>query len=162
MFLKKIDTFLKILCIHKFTTLFHKKNIPAASAAEVASQNVVGYQKIDLANGFTMIGTSFQSVGVENSLHIQDIKASGLTGFDWSFATSAGDTIQIWDASAQGYLTTLFYTGDEYDEFGMMQMYGAEPGTWFDMNAGGPANIEIPAGGAFWIQSSGNGTLTFK
>lgn len=139
---------------------FCSKNNPAASAAEVGSANVVGYQKIDLSHGYTMIGTSFQAVGVENTISVQDIKASGLTGVDWTFLTEAGDTLMIWDPSTQMYLTTLFYAGDEEND-DMLAM-GAEAGTWFDMDNFCTAETEIPAGGAFWILSSGTGTLTFK
>ncbi|MBO7299250.1 MAG: hypothetical protein J6V41_05515 [Kiritimatiellae bacterium] len=104
-----------------------------------------------------MIGTSFQSVGVDNTISVQDIKASGLTGFDWTFETEAGDTLMIWDASSQMYLTTLYYTGDEYDENGIMEMFGAAPGTWFDMDAGATADMSLENGDAFWVISSVNG-----
>ena len=136
------------------------KNIFAASAAEVTSDNVVGYQKIDLSNGYTMIGTSFQSIDVDNTISVQDIKASGLKGFDWE-TFEPGDTLMIWDASVQGYATTLYYAGDEQTE--TMDGMGAVAGTWFDVDGiFATAETEIPAGGAFWIVSSGNGTLTFK
>ena len=109
-----------------------------------------------------MIGTSFQNIGADNSLNVQEIKASGLTGLDWSFATTAGDTLQIWDANSQMYQTTFYYAGDAYDEGGVMETFGATPGSWFDTVTFAPAETEIPAGGAFWILSSGSGTLTFK
>ncbi len=102
-----------------------------------------------------MIGTSFQSVGVNNSISIQDIKASGLTGLDWTFATEAGDTLMIWDASAQGYLTTLYYAGDEQTD--EMTAMGGEAGTWFDL--GGifaTADLTLENGDAFWIKSTSN------
>ena len=107
-----------------------------------------------------MIGTSFQSIGVENTISVQDIKASGLTGLDWTFATEEGDTMQIWDASSQMYVTMLNYTGDVVTP--EMEGMGIEAGKWFDMNTFANAETEIPAGGAFWILSSGTGTLTFK
>ena len=134
---------------------FCSKNNPAASATEVPSANVVGYQKIDIANGFTMIGTSFQSVGVENTISVQDIKASGLTGLDWTFATETGDTMQIWDASAQGYLTMLNYTGDVVTP--EMAEMGIEAGKWFDMNTFANAEMTLENGDAFWILSSATG-----
>ena len=131
-----------------------------AQAADVVSSNIVGYQKIELANGFNMIGTAFQNVGVANQINIQDIKASGLTGLDWTFATTAGDTLLIWDSSAQGYLTTLYYTGDE-DTDGLMAGMGATPGTWFDTVAFGTATDTLENGDAFWILSSSpNATVT--
>jgi hypothetical protein len=101
-----------------------------------------------------MIGTSFQSVGVENSLHVQDIKASGLVGLDWTFATEAGDTLMIWDASVQGYLTTLNYTGDVLTP--EMEGMGVEAGKWFDMNFFANADITLENGDAYWIVSASN------
>jgi hypothetical protein len=83
-----------------------------------------------------------------------------LTGLDWTFATLDGDMLMIWDPIAQGYLTELNYTGDVVTP--EMEGMGIEAGKWFDMNTFANAETEIPAGGAFWIKSSGNGTLTFK
>ena len=133
----------------------YPKNIFAASAAEVTSDNVVGYQKIDLSNGYTMIGTSFQNIGVDNSINVQQIKASGLNGLDWdSFAP--GDTLKIWDASSQMYLTTLYYAGDEQTE--SMTGMGGEAGTWFDLDGTfATADLELENGDAFWIISSKEG-----
>ena len=139
---------------------FCSKNNPAASAADVASANVVGYQKIDLSKGYNMVGTSFQQVTGENSISVQNIKANGLKGYDW-VNWEPGDVLMIWDAAKQGYLTTLYYAGDVQTE--EMTLEGAEAGTWFDMDINyETATTEIPAGGAFWIKSSGTGTLTFK
>ena len=103
-----------------------------------------------------MIGTSFQSIGVNNTISVQDIKASGLTGLDWTFATETGDTMQIWDASSQMYLTTLYYAGDEQTDD--MSAMGGEAGTWFDL--GGifaTADLTLENGDAFWILSSATG-----
>ena len=102
-----------------------------------------------------MIGTSFQSVGVENTISVQDIKASGLTGLDWTFATLDGDTLQIWDASSQMYVTTLNYTGDVVTP--EMEGMGIEAGKWFDMNTFANAEMTLENGDAFWILSSATG-----
>ena len=101
-----------------------------------------------------MIGTSFQNIGADNSLNVQEIKASGLTGLDWSFATTAGDTLQIWDANSQMYQTTFYYAGDAYDEGGVMETFGATPGSWFDTVTFAPADFTLENGDAFWILSS--------
>ena len=108
-----------------------------------------------------MIGTAFQNVGVDNAISVQDIQGSGLTGFDFTFATTDGDTLMIWDSGCQAYLTTLYYTGDS-DDLGLMAGFGLEPKTWFDSSTFQEATTEIPASGAFWIMSSGSGQLTFK
>ena len=130
-----------------------------AWAAEVVSSNIVGYSKLNLANGFTMVGSAFQAIGGQNSISVQEIKASGLAGIDWD-TFEPGDTLMIWDAAQQGYLTTLYYAGDVQTE--SMTGYGVTAGTWFDMNNFIPATTEIPVGGAFWIVTDNGGTLTFK
>ncbi len=110
-------------------------------------------------NGLAMIGTCFQAVGVENEISVQDIKAKGLTGVDWTFATEAGDTLSVWSSADQGYLTTLYYTGDEASE--AMANNGAEPGQWFDMEAYAASDLVLKPGDAFWIEStSASATVT--
>ena len=95
------------------------------------------------------------------AVEVNDLfSVTGLTGVDWTFTTEEGDTLAIWDQDAQAYMVTLYYAGDTASAD--MADNGAEPGTWFDMDSYGTATTEIPAGGAFWIQSSGAGTLTFK
>jgi len=130
-----------------------------AWAAEVVSSNIVGYSKLELANGYTMVGSAFLTVGGQNSISVQEIKASGLAGIDWD-TFDLGDTLMIWDASQQGYLTTLYYAGDVQTE--SMTANGVTAGTWFDMDNFVPATTEIPVGGAFWIVTTNGGTLTFK
>lgn len=102
-----------------------------------------------------MIGTSFQAIGVDNTISVQDIQASGLNGLDWdSFVP--GDTLMIWDASSQGYMTTLYYAGDEQTD--SMTAMGGEAGTWFDMDGTfATADITLENGDAFWIISSTDG-----
>ena len=125
----------------------------------MVSSNIVGYSKLELANGFTMIGSAFQAVGGQNSISVQDIKASGLAGFDWD-TFEPGDTLMIWDPSQQGYPTTLYYTGDVQTE--TMTGMGVTAGEWFDMDTFASAATEIPVGGAFWIVTANGGSLTFK
>ena len=99
-----------------------------------------------------MIGTAFQNVGVEKSISVQDIKASGLTGVDWTFETESGDRLMIWDSSQQMYTQEFLYAGDTETED--MLGYGAEAGTWFDMNEFATAEYTLKNGDAFWILSS--------
>ena len=80
-------------------------------------------------------------------------------GFDWD-AGEPGDTLMIWDASQQGYPTTLYYTGDT--QTATMVDMGVPAGVWFDMDTFAVAATEIPVGGAFWIVTDNGGTLTFK
>lgn len=102
-----------------------------------------------------MIGTSFQSIDVDNTISVQDIKAKGLIGLDWTFETMDGDILMIWDASAQGYVTELNYTGDVVTP--EMEGMGIEAGKWFDMNTFANADLILENGDAFWILSSANG-----
>ena len=107
-----------------------------------------------------MIGTAFQNVGVENAISVQDIQGAGLTGFDFTFATTAGDTLMIWDSGAQAYLTTLYYTGDS-DDSGLMAGFGLEPKTWFDSSTFTKSDLVLENGDAFWVMSSAaNATVT--
>ena len=99
-----------------------------------------------------MIGTAFQNVGVEKTISVQDIKASGLTGVDWTFETEAGDRLMVWDSSSQMYTQEFMYSGDSASQ--AMTEYGAEPGTWFDMNEFATAEYDLKNGDAFWILSS--------
>ena len=106
-----------------------------------------------------MVGSAFQTVGGDNSVSVQDIKATGLKGFDWD-AFEPGDTLMIWDPEQQGYLTTLYYTGDTQTD--TMTDMGVEAGTWFDQDQFKTADTEIPIGGAFWIVTEAGGTVSFK
>ena len=130
-----------------------------AWGAEVVSSNIVGYSKLNLANGFTMVGVPFQQVSVTNTISVQDLKASGLTGYDW-INFDGGDTLLMWDPTQQGYPTELVYSGDT--QTAEMADMGVPAGVWFDMATFAPANTEIPVGGAFWIVTGNGGTITFK
>ena len=124
----------------------------------IAGEVPTSANSVTLVPGLNMIANPYPKAVKINDM----FTVTGLTGLDWSFATTEGDTLMIWDASQQAYATTLYYTGDDYDADGMMEIFGATPKTWFDTITFATADIEIPAGGAFWIMSSGNGTLTFK
>ena len=129
-----------------------------AWAADVVSSNIVGYSKLNLANGFTMVGSAFLTAGGADTVSIQDIKASGLAGFDWD-NFEPGDTLLFWDAAQQMYPTTLYYTGDVQTE--TMTNMGVTAGEWFDMDTFAPAAIELSNGDAFWIVgSTANATVT--
>ena len=142
-----------------FIALALAASVAPAWAAEVVSSNIVGYSKLNLANGYTMVGSAFLTVGGGTTVSIQDIKASGLVGFDWD-NFEPGDTLMFWDASQQMYPTTLYYTGDVQTE--TMTGMGVNAGEWFDMDTFSTAATEIPIGGAFWIITDNGGTLTFK
>ena len=104
-----------------------------------------------------MIGNPYPKAVPVNDL----FTITGLTGVDWTWETEAGDTLTIWDPESKMYSTTLYWTGDTATD--EMLDEGAEPKTWFDLGESySTATTEIPVSGAFWINSSGSGTLTFK
>ena len=106
-------------------------------------------------NGFTMVANPFPS-----DLDInEDMTVTGLVSFDWD-AFTEGDSLLIWDPTAQGYKETYFWAGtaDTTAALG----YDLS-NTWFDMGTYESATKKVPAGGAFWIKTSGaGGKLTFK
>ena len=143
-----------------FIALALAASVAPAWAAEVVSSNIVGYSKLDLANGFTMVGVPFQQVGTENTASVQNIKASGLAGFDW-VAFDGGDTLLIWDPSQQMYPTELVYSGDT--QTAEMVDMGVPAGVWFDMATFAPADMELANGSAVWIVgSTATGTVTLS
>ncbi|MBQ2281435.1 MAG: hypothetical protein II332_01540, partial [Kiritimatiellae bacterium] len=113
---------------------------------------------ITIIPGFNMVANPYPKAVKVNDL----FSISGLKGLDWGIFEELGDTLEIWDPVDQVYSTTLYYAGDEYDEYGMMEARGATPGSWIDMATLGNSDIEIPAGGAFWVNSKVTATLTFK
>jgi hypothetical protein len=122
----------------------------------IAGEVPTSANSITIVQGSNMIANPYPRAVKVNDLFM----VTGLTGLDWdSFAP--GDTLKIWDPTKQAYLTTLYYAGDEQTD--SMTGMGGEAGTWFDMDGTfSTADTEIPVGGAFWILSSGTGTLTFK
>ena len=126
----------------------------------MVSSNIVGYSKLELANGYTMVGVPFQQVGTENAASVQYLKASGIAGFDWD-AFDGGDKLMIWDPTQQGYPTTLIYTGDT--QTSTMVDMGVPAGVWFDMDTFAPADMELANGSAVWIVgSTAPGTVTLS
>ena len=133
--------------------------VSSAPAAKVTISGEVPTNALEIAikPGFNMIANPYPQAIAINDL----FTVTGLTGLDWTFSTTTGDTMIVWDPETQTYNLELNYTGDS-DPDGLMATFGAEPGTWFDMSAFGTATTEIQPGQAFWIISSGTGTLTFK
>ena len=140
---------------------FCSKNIPAASAAEVPSANVVGYSKITLPkNAMTICGNQFQYIG-DTSIDLQDIKGVtlGEEGTDW---------IKIWDASTGTYLEAVYW-GDSMD--GVFDDVNNTPDDYDDDIALGAGwgdswqtalHADIVPGQGFWMQSVSGGTVQFS
>ncbi len=119
----------------------------AASAADVYSSNIVGYSKVDLVPGLTMVGAPFQAVGATGTINIQDVvDTTGLVGYDWNTGTG-GDTLIIWDPLTQIYATE--YTWSDADPYSL----GVD-NVWMDVGTLSPATEDLPVGSTFFISSS--------
>ena len=128
----------------------------AVNAADVYSSNIVGYSKVTLVPGFTMVGAPFQAVGsVAGTINIQDIvSTTGLVGFDWD-NYEGGDTLIIFDPNTQIYSTTYVWSDADPDEMGLENK-------WFNDSTFEAASATVPVGGAFFIVTSGiGGTIDF-
>ena len=129
----------------------------ATVAGEVINDASMSVALASGSTGYNMIANPYPKAVAVNDL----MTVTGLTGVDWTFETEAGDSLMIWSPEEQAYSVELLYAGDS-DPDGMMEGFGAEPGTWFDMGNFKTAEDVIPVGGAFWVKTSGTGTLTFK
>ncbi len=126
----------------------------AASATELASSNVVGYTKLDLSAGYTIVGNQFKNIGsTEQVLDISQVVASGLTG---------GDQARFWDPTTSTYETIVYYgeenDGGVYSDDSYEECLG--PG-WGDGDQI-LAKYTIPSGESFWISGAGASTITFS
>jgi hypothetical protein len=114
-----------------------------AVAADVISDNVVGYQTLNITGGnYNMLAVQWDKVQGGN-IDIQGVfqDVTGLTG-----STSAlnADQILVWDPVTSGYTTYWLYdSGGTYPSW---------DGKWID-GLGGIASAAFPKGTAFWLVS---------
>ena len=135
--------------------------ISAASAAEVTSDNVVGYSKITLpAGAMTIVGNQFQYIG-NTSIDLQDIKGVSL-------GEEGSDYIKIWDPLTRTYLTA-YYWGDSMD--GVFDDVNNTPENYDDDEALGAGwgdvyqtalHSTIVSGQGFWMESAAGGEVMFS
>ena len=127
-----------------------------AWGAEVVSSNIVGYEKINLANPLTMTGAQFRQVGATatTDLLLSQITLDGVTGMDaeWNF----GAALLIWNGKN--------YVGGQYYWVGP-DMESEVGGKWSDDAWEVADDVVLPAGTAFWIQDNNRsatsvGTIT--
>ena len=114
--------------------------------AEVTSSNTVGYQKVNISPGLTIVGTPFTSIEANaTGLDIQSIKPADTQN------SGGVSMLRRWNGS--GY-TEYFYFPE--DQFGV----GDEelPG-WGDALQN-EANVQIDLGEGYWIQSDKAETIT--
>jgi hypothetical protein len=132
----------------------HPQKTSAASAAEVTSDNVVGYSKIALpANAMTIVGNQFQNIS-STAINIQDIKV------DENFDTWGGDWIKFWDSSTYQY-QEAYYFGEDADGVFADDTYEETLGAgWGDADQI-IIDIDIDVGQGFWVQSVNGGDIVF-
>ena len=117
------------------------------------SSNIVGYQRVDLAQGLNLVGVQFQPVGGNGTAVINEIlTVSGINGYDWdNFAD--GDEMDIFDPAAQGYTTFYQYAGDSVPDT-ITQMLGYDlSGKWMDASMQ-PVSDPTDLGDGVWIKTS--------
>ncbi len=127
----------------------------AASAAEVTSDNVVGYSKIQLpVNAMTIVGNQFQNIG-ETIINIQDITVAG------DFAQDGTDWIKFWDASTGSYQEAYFF-GEEADGVFIDDNYEESLGAgWGDADQI-VIDLDVNLGQGFWAKSVEGGALVLN
>lgn len=107
-----------------------------AFTAEVTSSNIVGYQKVNLGSGYSIIGQSFKNVGSTFANTVQNlIPDDGLDG-------EGNDSIQVWNGS--GYTFYYWYSAEALE---------SEKGGWGDAD-GVLQDAVLTPGEAFWVRAS--------
>ena len=125
----------------KLVTLFTLA-IAMVASADVASQNIVGYQTFTAAAGYTPLAPTFISVGGTASITAADVKGD----------FSEFDSLQIFD-DAGNVATELFWLVDG-------SMGGSGTG-WYQSDFSTLANDTVLlAGSAFWVNSAAGATIT--
>ncbi len=118
--------------------------VAGMAAAQVESQNIVGYNTLDAVPGYNQFTAAFKGVATTDGFNINDISGDTVTGT----SLSAADVIQIWDTSGvtPGYNVYFNYLYAGYEQYAGWMTTGA---TYFDTDY--PNGL--PAGTAFWYLS---------
>ena len=127
-----------------------------AQAAEVVSSNVVGYNKIDLANTFSLVGLQFLDVGGD-SKDIQNFTSdNNLPGLDGEGAFQT--ELRLWTGT--GYKTLNWLGPNDGTALEAPELNSK----WYDLDNDGLAVGEIGAGEAAWIKipSGETASVTFS
>ena len=128
--------------------------IAPAQAADVVSSNIVGYNKVSLNNGLTMVGVQFNEVGGGDiPLTTIGVLNEGAEGFDEDgvYAT----TLRVWNG--RGY-ATYGWAGTSPGEYMDDETLN---NTWLDNNQEVP-DVDLSNEGAFWISTSDATTMTLS
>lgn len=127
-------------------------------AAEVVSENIVGYQTLDITPGnFNMLAVQWDAVG-GGDLDIQDVLAdplgAGLQGGSyWLDNVGGADQLRVWNPATSGYkFYWLYDSGGEYANW---------DGRWIDDVSGEIADAELAMGQPAWYLSKGQNAIEF-
>lgn len=113
-----------------------------AHAADVVSSNIVGYHKLGLASGLSILGTQFVEVGGK-PISIQDAITDG---------ADQGDEILFFDGTTyETYPYDLVTFDENWDEAG--------PG-WVDNETGTQATRTLTPGEGFWYRNGSQKDIT--
>ena len=128
-------------------------NNPAASAAEVASANVVGYTKIQLNEGYNMVGVQFSDIGgAEKSLTNVFKLDETFAGYndDYKFFTK----MRIWNGNGYDLYGWAGTAGTDVDDDASLD------NTWTDIEAEPVEGEFMPVASGAWIIAEKEGVLT--
>lgn len=130
-----------------------------AQAAEVVSSNIVGYEKVNLVQGFNMVGLQFQYVGdpSDTTRNISDFGSldSTFSGYDadYSYATE----MRVWDSTRQGYVY-YGWSGSSGTDIDSDPAYDNQ---WLD-SATEITDETLPVGAGVWIKAEKAGSITIS
>jgi hypothetical protein len=126
----------------------------AASAAEVTSDNVVGYTRINLEGGkMNCVALQFQDVGSTTAAAtIAKLTSTGLTAGVYDTMETDAPCIMFYNGLGYDY---YYYISDAFDE------NENEVTAWADGEGTAVTDLIASPGEAFWARSNTAGTLTF-
>ena len=124
-----------------------------AQAADVVSSNIVGYNKIQLREGYNAVGPQFVQVGGEDKdLSTSFILDDSFAGYDDNYKFKT--TMRVWNGVGYDYYGWAGDSGTEVDDDPDLDY------TWTDLDAEA-TNETIPIGGVVWIIAEKAGSITF-
>lgn len=130
-----------------------------AWGAEVVSSNIVGYDKINLSEGFNLVGIQFQTVGATSDLSrkIATIATldDSMSGYDdgYEYATQ----MQVWDPGTASY-TIYGWAGTSPGDIDGMDELNNQ---WLDFNTE-ETDETIQVMNGVWIKAEKAGTMTLS
>ena len=124
--------------------------IGPAWAADVVSSNVVGYNRVTLASGYSLLGSQFLLVGGQTADMSQLMSSVSLTGMDVDSGTFNSE-LMLWN-------------GVGYDTYGWSGNVGDPDydNKWLDEGTWAPASATLEVGQGCWIKSDAQATITFS